>query len=102
MLLTSRRDERAWLGDLPARVALPAMPMLERLELARAVARRQPGGAQAFLEVEDWRPLLAFTQGNPLTVTVLARQALRGHHTSKDQIARVRGAAAGRRRDGDR
>ena len=86
MLLTSRRDERGWLGDLPARVALPPMPMLERLELARAVARRQPGGAQAFLEVEDWRPLLAFTQGNPLTITILTRQALRGHHTSKDQI----------------
>ena len=86
VLLTSRRDERGWLGDLPARVALPPMPMLERLELARAVARRQPGGAQAFLEVEDWRPLLAFTQGNPLTVTVLTRQALRAHRTSKDQI----------------
>ena len=86
VLLTSRRDERGWLGDLPARVALPPMPMLERLELARAIASRQPGGAQAFLEVEDWRPLLAFTQGNPLTITILTRQALRGHHTSKAQI----------------
>ena len=62
------------------------MPMLERLELARAVASRQPGGAQAFLEVEDWRPLLDFTQGNPLTVTILARQALRAHHTTREQI----------------
>ena len=86
MLLTSRRDERAWLGDLPTRVALPPMPMLERLELARAVASRQPGGRDQFLQVEDWRPLLAFTQGNPLTITILTRQALRGHHTSKDQI----------------
>ena len=42
VLLTSRRDERGWLGDLPARVALPPMPMLERLELARAVARGSP------------------------------------------------------------
>ena len=86
VLLTSRRDERGWLGDLPARVALPPMPMLERLELARAVASRQPGGREEFLEVEDWRPLLAFTQGNPLTVTILVRQALRARHTSKDQI----------------
>ena len=38
ILLTSRREEKGWLGDLPARVGLPAMPMLERLELARAVA----------------------------------------------------------------
>jgi tetratricopeptide (TPR) repeat protein len=86
VLLTSRRDEQAWLGDLPARVALPPMPMLERLELAKAVARRQTGTAQRFLEVEDWRPLLEFTQGNPLTVTVLTRQALRDGRSTKDQI----------------
>jgi tetratricopeptide (TPR) repeat protein len=86
VLLTSRREERGWLGDLPARVALPPMPMLERLELARAVARRQTGGAQAFLEVEDWRPLLEFTQGNPLTVTILVRQAIRDHYSSREQI----------------
>jgi tetratricopeptide (TPR) repeat protein len=86
VLLTSRRDEQAWLGDLPARVALPPMPMLERLELAKAVARRQTGSGQRFLEVEDWRPLLEFTQGNPLTVTVLTRQALRDGRTTKAQI----------------
>ncbi len=86
VLLTSRRDEQAWLGDLPARVILPPMPMLERLELARAVARRQPGGAQAFLEVEDWRPLLQFTLGNPLTITILTRQALHDSHTTRAEI----------------
>ena len=86
VLLTSRRDEQTWLGDLPARVALPPMPMLERLELAKAVAGRQTGTGQRFLEVEDWRPLLEFTQGNPLTVTVLTRQALRDGRTSKAQI----------------
>src|SRR5579859_2900027 len=86
VLLTSRRDEQAWLGDLPARVALPPMPMLERLELAKAVAGRQTGTGERFLEVQDWRPLLEFTQGNPLTVTVLTRQALRDGRTSKAQI----------------
>jgi tetratricopeptide (TPR) repeat protein len=98
VLLTSRREERAWLGDLPARVALPPMPMLERLELAQAVVRRQTGSAQAFLEVEDWRPLLAFTQGNPLTVTVLARQAVRRGYVTRKQIEglveQLRGGAA--------
>jgi len=98
VLLTSRRDEQAWLGDLPARIVLPPMPMLERLELARAVAARQPGGQQLFLEVEDWRPLLEFTRGNPLTVTVLTRQAIRDHRTSSAQIeefaAQLRAGAA--------
>jgi tetratricopeptide (TPR) repeat protein len=86
VLLTSRRDEQAWLGDVPARVSLPPMPMLERLELAQAVARRQTGSLRAFLAVEDWRPLLEFTQGNPLTVTILARQAIRARYTTKQQI----------------
>jgi tetratricopeptide (TPR) repeat protein len=85
-LLTSRRDERAWLGDLPARVMLPPMPMLERLELVRAIAARQADGDRVFLQVEDWRPLLEFTQGNPLTVIILTRQAIRGHHTTRKQI----------------
>jgi hypothetical protein len=37
VLLTSRRDEHAWLGDLPRRVALAPMPMRERLQLVRAL-----------------------------------------------------------------
>jgi tetratricopeptide (TPR) repeat protein len=98
VLLTSRRDEQAWLGDLPARIILPPMPMLERLELARAIAARQPGGTQLFLQVQDWRPLLEFTQGNPLTITLLTRQAIHDHHTSRDQIegfvAQLRAGAA--------
>jgi tetratricopeptide (TPR) repeat protein len=98
LLLTSRRDELAWLGDLPTRVALPPMPMLERLELAKEVARRQTGTVQRFLEVEDWRPLLDFSQGNPLTVTVLTRQALRDGRSTRKQIedfvADLRGGAA--------
>jgi hypothetical protein len=84
--VTSRREEQGWLGDLPRRVSLPPMPMLERLELARAVAARQPGGAAWFVEVHDWRPLLEFSQGNPLTVTILVRQALRDNRTTRAQI----------------
>ena len=86
VVLTSRRDEQGWLGDLPARVVLPAMPMLERLELARAVASKQDGGQERFLEVQDWRPLLEFTAGNPLTITILVRQALRDRRVTRAQI----------------
>ncbi len=39
-LLTSRRDERGWLGELPQRVTLPPMPMQERVQLARALAEK--------------------------------------------------------------
>ena len=67
-LLTSRRDERAWLGDLPRRVVLPPMPMQERIQLARALAERH---GRTLADVEDWRPLLRYTEGNPLTLTVV-------------------------------
>jgi tetratricopeptide (TPR) repeat protein len=73
VLVTSRRDERAWLGDLPARVQLPPMPMRESLQLAGALAARHGHG----LGTADWRPLLRYTAGNPLTITVLIGQALR-------------------------
>jgi len=73
-LLTSRRDEHAWLGDLPARIAVPPMPMQERVQLARALAEKH---GRRITDVKDWRPLLYFTQGNPLTITVLVGELLR-------------------------
>jgi tetratricopeptide (TPR) repeat protein len=82
-LLTSRRDERSWLGDLPARVELPPMPMQERVQFARALAERH---GRRLGDVDDWRPLLRFTQGNPLTITVLVGQALRDNLQTREQI----------------
>jgi tetratricopeptide (TPR) repeat protein len=82
-LLTSRRDERGWLGDLPARVAVPPMPFQERLELARGLAEKSN---RRLTDVEDWRPLLEFTQGNPLTITLLVGQALRDGLRTRKQI----------------
>lgn len=82
-LLTSRRDERDWLGDLPQRVTLPPMPMQERVQLTRALAERHGRRISA---VQDWLPLLRFTQGNPLTITVIVGQALRDGIAAPEQI----------------
>lgn len=82
-LLTSRRDEGGWLGELPTRITLPKMPFLERAQLAAALISKH-GGKMS--DVEDWRPLLEFTAGNPLTITVLVGQALRDKVKSKQQI----------------
>ena len=94
-LFTSRRNERGWLKDLPARVALPPMPFQERMELARGLAEKQN---RRLTDVEDWRPLLEFTQGNPLTLTVLVGQALRDGLRTRQQIeafvARLRAGEA--------
>jgi len=82
-LLTSRRDERSWLGDLPARLTMPPMPMIERMQLARALAIRN---GRRLDGMEEWRPLLRFTAGNPLTIIVTVGQALRDGLTTREQI----------------
>jgi tetratricopeptide (TPR) repeat protein len=95
LLLTSRRDEHDWLAELPARVAVPGMPFQERLELARALAAKH---GRRLTDVEDWRPLLNFTQGNPLAITVLVGQALRDGLRTRQQVeafvARLRAGEA--------
>ncbi len=95
-LLTSRRDEAAWLEELPARITVPAMPMTERLQVARALAAKRGRRAEA---MRDWRPLLAFSGGNPLALTVLVGQALRdglaGHEAVQAFVDRLRAGEAG-------
>jgi tetratricopeptide (TPR) repeat protein len=82
VLLTSRREERGWLGSLPRQIQIPMMPMLERLQLAQAIAQKQ---GKTLAEI-DWRPLLDFSQGNPMTLTVLVGQALREGLRTKAQV----------------
>jgi hypothetical protein len=78
VLLTSRRDEHPWLGELCRRVVLAPMPMRERLQLVRALAARLGAPPDAV----DWRVLARFSGGNPLTVAVLVRQALLREHVA--------------------
>ncbi|HEY1346245.1 MAG TPA: tetratricopeptide repeat protein, partial [Streptosporangiaceae bacterium] len=82
VLLTSRRDEHTWLGGLPARAQLPAMPMRESLQLAAALADKY---GQTIADA-DWRPLLRYAAGNPLTITVLVGQALRENLASSEAV----------------
>jgi tetratricopeptide (TPR) repeat protein len=82
-LLTSRRDELAWLGNLPTRIQVPPMPHTERAQFAKALAEKYN---QRTLNMGIWKPLLDFSRGNPLTITVLVGQALRDGLTSKEQI----------------
>jgi tetratricopeptide (TPR) repeat protein len=83
-LLTSRRDERDWLHELPARIELPPMPFDECVQMTEELAKKL---GRKLDDVADWRPLLRFTQGNPLTLTVLVGQALRDGLKSGEQIA---------------
>ena len=83
VLLVSRRDELSWLGELPARVQLPPMPMHESLQLVEALAARHDHPADG----TDWQPLLRYAAGNPLTITVLTGRVLREHLTTTQAVA---------------
>jgi tetratricopeptide (TPR) repeat protein len=82
-LLTSRRDEQAWLGEMPRRVEAPPMPMQERLQLAGAIVKHR---GKRLADLPDLTPLLKFTQGNPLTILVTVGQALRARIGTKDNL----------------
>jgi hypothetical protein len=88
-LLTSRRDEEAWLGDLPRRVRVPRMPMQERLQLAGAIVEHR---GKRLADLPDLTPLLNFTRGNPLTILVTVGEALRAGISTKDQLDAFVGA----------
>ncbi len=92
-LLTSRREERGWLHDLPARIELRPMSLHECVQMTEKLVKKF---GRRLEDVEDWRPLFRFAQGNPLTLAVLARQVLRERLTSREQIANfVRKVEAG-------
>jgi hypothetical protein len=82
-LLTSRRDENAWLGALPGRVQVPPMPMLERLQFADAILGRR---GKRLAQLPDLAPLLTFTLGNPLTILVTLGEALRAGIDTKSRL----------------
>jgi tetratricopeptide (TPR) repeat protein len=84
-LLTSRRDEQNWLGELPRRIKVPPMPMQERTQLASQLAERRGVRMSA---VADWLPLLEFSGGNPMTITVVVGQAIRDGIRTAEQIER--------------
>jgi tetratricopeptide (TPR) repeat protein len=58
------------------------MPMRESLQLAAELTKRH-GHTTADA---DWRPLLRYAAGNPLTITVLVSQALRENLTTAEDV----------------
>ena len=83
ILLTSRRDEEAWLGALPKRITMPPMLMNERAQLARAISQKH---GHPLAQAKSWLPLLQFSQGNPLTIRSMAAQAARKKYITQEQV----------------
>jgi tetratricopeptide (TPR) repeat protein len=74
ILLTSRRDEHAWLGGIPHRIAMPRMRSSDAAKLALKLGEEKKLQRS---EIADWQPLLDYCAGNPLTLRVLVGQAVK-------------------------
>ncbi len=83
LLLTSRRDEQGWLGGVPHRVAMPRMRIADAANLARSLGTEKQIGRT---EIADWQPLLDYCAGNPLTLRIIAGQAIRMGLRGEEQI----------------
>lgn len=84
ILLTSRRDEHRWLGDIPHRIAMPRMKNSDAAKLALSLGKEKQISAT---EVADWQPLLDYCQGNPLTLRVLVGQAVKMGLSGEERIS---------------
>jgi tetratricopeptide (TPR) repeat protein len=82
-LLTSRRDEEAWLDQLVLRVGMPEMPMQERLQFAGAIVAQRN---KRLAELPHLGPLLKFTRGNPMTILITVGEALRAGIGTQAQL----------------
>ena len=94
ILLTSRRDEDAWLGGIPHRVAMPRMSAADAAGLALQIGAER-GLARS--QIAHWRPLLDYCAGNPLTLRIIAGQAVRMGLRDRDADRRVHPGRARRR-----
>lgn len=84
MLLTSRRDEKEWLGGIPHTVAMPRMKSGDAASLARSLGSERKIARE---EIGDWQPLLDYCNGNPLTLRVIVGQAIQMGLHGRESIA---------------
>lgn len=88
ILLTSRRDEQKWLGatpgGIPHRVKMPRMSSADAAGLALRLGEDK---GLTRTEIAQWQPLLDYCAGNPLTLRVIAGQAVRMGLRGEEQIA---------------
>lgn len=91
ILLTSRREEKDWLGGIPRRIRMSHMSASDAARLALQLGEER--GLQRS-DIADWQPLLDYCAGNPLTLRVLVGQAikagLRGHQRIADFVDAIR------------
>ena len=73
-LLASNPAEHRWLGIMPQRVSISGLPPCERLQMTRALLEQDDGRLE---DGDDWRPLLDYSEGNPLALACLTTAAVK-------------------------
>ena len=94
LLLLSRHDEQAWLGDLPARLHLPPLPPAERNLLLQAVTVTHH---VQLTGLGPASPVLRAIGGNPFAIIHLTHQALRAGCTTDTELGTFLAQATGTR-----
>jgi len=84
ILLTSRRDEKQWLGNIPHRIRMKPMRNSDAAKLALKLGEEKGLKAE---EIANWQPLLEYCAGNPLTLRVLVGQAIKAGLRGGEQIS---------------
>lgn len=84
VLLTSRRDEKKWLGKIPHPIPMRRMRDSDAAKLALKLGEEKNLKRS---EIADWQPLLDYCAGNPLTLRVLVGQAIKAGLRGRDPIA---------------
>ena len=87
-LLVSNPAEHRWLGIMPQRVAISGLPPCERLQMTRALLEEDDGRLE---DGDDWRPLLDYSEGNPLALACLTTAAVKEDIDSAAGLRALRG-----------
>lgn len=83
ILLTSRRDEQKWLGGIPHREKMRRMSFADAAGLALRLGEEKKLDRA---EIANWQPLLKYCAGNPLTLRVIAGQAVKMGLKGRERI----------------
>ena len=90
-LLLSSPAKHRWLGIMPRRVSISGLPPCERLQMTRALVEHDDGRLE---DADDWRPLLDYSEGNPLALACLTAAAIKEEIESAGGLRALQGRVA--------
>lgn len=83
-LFTSRREEDYWLREIPHRIQMSRMRNPDAFNLALRIGSEKKLSRR---DIAEWKPLLDYCDGNPLTLRILIGQAVNAGLFGKEQIS---------------